>query len=109
FVEGANVADANGWQIGGLVSSTDPKWDTLVAMLQAGSGMPTRLGGKVSCVVDAPRVSLRTVTGADVIGEAVITGTKGRRDRFNAAVPRFRSEEHQWEIVPGGPVVAATY
>jgi hypothetical protein len=109
FVEGANVAEANGWKIGGTSYTSDPKWDSLVAMLQAGSGMPMRLGGKVSCIVDAPKVSLRTVTGADVVGEAVITGTKARRDRFNSVVPRFRSEAHEWQIVPGGPVRAATY
>lgn len=109
FVEGANVADANGWKIGGVVTSSDAKWDTLVAMLQAGSGIPMRLGGKVSCVVDTPRVSLRTITGADVIGDPVVTGTKSRQQRFNCVVPQYRSEANNWEISDSAPVVASTY
>ena len=29
WCEAANVADANGWKVGGVVYSTDPKWDVL--------------------------------------------------------------------------------
>ncbi|MDO9489038.1 MAG: hypothetical protein Q7J32_11735, partial [Sphingomonadaceae bacterium] len=38
FVEGANVAEANGWTLGGVVYSTDAKWNVLKLMLQAGGG-----------------------------------------------------------------------
>jgi hypothetical protein len=103
FVEGANVSDANSWTCGGVVTSTDKKWDVLVALLQAGAGSPMRLGGQISCIVSTPRVSLDTITGADVIGRATITGTKARRDRFNRVVPRYRSEDHEWEIVDAAP------
>lgn len=109
FVEGANVAEANAWTIGGVVMSTDRKWDVLGAMLQAGGGRATRLGGQVSCVVNAPRVSLATITGADLVGEVSITGSRSRRERFNRVIPRYRSEAHNWEIVPADPVTVATY
>lgn len=109
FVEGANVAEANAWKVGGVVTSSDAKWDVLVAILQAGGGVPMRLGGKISCVVNTPRVSLRTFTGADVVGEAVVTGTKSRRERFNAVAPRYRSEANGWQIVNAGDVVVDAY
>lgn len=109
FVEGANVAETNGWTIGGVVTSGDRKWDALVAMLQAGGGRPMRLGGQLSCMVAAPRVSLATVTGDDIVGEVTISGTSPRRDRINTIIPRFRSEDHNWEMVAGDPVSVSTY
>ena len=109
FIEGANVCEANGWTMGGVAYSSDRKWDVLRACLQAGSGEPMRLGGRVSCFVNTPRVSLATVTGDDIVGEASVTGTQARRNRFNTIIPRFRSEVHGWDLVPGGPVAVATY
>ena len=99
FVEGANVADANDWTLGGVVYSTDDKWEVLKAMLQAGAGRPMRLGAKISCLVSTPRTSLATLTGADVVGEAQITGTPSRRTRINTVWPKYREEAQGWEIV----------
>lgn len=99
FVEGANVADANDWTLGGVVYSTDDKWEVLKAMLQAGGGRPMRLGAKISCLVSTPRTSLATLTGKDVVGEAQITGTPSRRTRINTVWPKYREEAQGWEIV----------
>jgi len=99
FVEGANVAAANNWKLGGVVYSTDDKWEVLKAMLQAGAGRPMRLGAKISCLVSTPRTSLATLTGADVVGEAQITGTPSRRSRINTVWPKYREEAQGWEIV----------
>jgi hypothetical protein len=99
FVEGANVAAANGWKLGGVVYSTDDKWEVLKAILQAGGGRPMRLGAKISCLVSTPRTSLATLTGADVVGEAQITGTPSRRTRINTIWPKYREEAQGWEIV----------
>jgi hypothetical protein len=99
FVEGANVAQANGWKLGGVVYSTDDKWEVLKAILQAGGGRPMRLGAKISCLVSTPRTSLATLTGADVVGEAQITGTPSRRTRINTIWPKYREEAQGWEIV----------
>lgn len=110
FVEGANVAAANGWKLGGVVYSTDDKWEVLKAMLQAGAGRPMRLGAKISCLVSTPRTSLATLTGADVVGEAQITGTPSRRTRINTVWPKYREEAQGWEIVAtDAPVQVAAH
>src|SRR3546814_6870445 len=36
FVEAANIADANGWTMGGVEWSTDRKWDIFKRIIQAG-------------------------------------------------------------------------
>ncbi|MCA6361144.1 hypothetical protein [Phenylobacterium sp.] len=99
FVEGANIADANDWTLGGVVYSTDDKWEVLTAMLQAGAGRPMRLGAKISCLVSTPRTSLATLTADDVVGEAQITGTPSRRTRINTVWPKYREESQGWEMV----------
>lgn len=110
FVEGANVADANSWKLGGVVYSTDDKWEVLRAMLQAGAGRPMRLGARISCLVSTPRTSLATLTGADVVGEAQITGTPSRRTRINTVWPKYREEAQGWEIVAtDAPVQVAAH
>lgn len=109
YVEAANIADANGWSCGGVVYSTDDKWDRLKAMAQAGGGVPTRQSAQLSCLVNAPRVSLATITRADLAGDATIAGTTSRRQRINGVVPRYRSEDHDWEIVPAAVVRVADY
>lgn len=109
FVEGANVADANEWTVGGQVYSTDSKWNVLKMMLQAGGGEPLRLGARISCLINTPRVSLGTVTRADILGEASVAATQPRRYRFNAVVPVYRSEAHDWEVVSAAPVMVDDY
>src|SRR3546814_21002044 len=74
-------------------------------MLQAGGGEPIALGAKISCMVNTTRVSLATITAADVVGEVSVTATQGRRDRKNGCWPRYRSEAHEWEIVQVKPPV----
>lgn len=110
FVEGANVADANDWTLGGVVYSTDDKWEVLTAMLQAGAGRPMRLGAKISCLVSTPRTSLATLTADDVVGEAQITGTPSRRTRINTVWPKYREEAQGWEMVAtDAPVQVAAH
>lgn len=109
FVEAANVADANVWKVSGVVYSTDSKWEVLKAFCQAGGGRPIALGAKVSCLVNAPRVSIATLTGADIEGDPTITATQSRRSRINAGVARYRSEDHGWDIVAADPLVIDDY
>jgi hypothetical protein len=104
FVEGANVADANGWKVGGVIYSGDDKWGSLKKILQAGMGEPMPLGAKISCLVNAPRVSLATIGIDDVIGEASVGATQPRRERINTITPRFRLEENNWQLLPGAPL-----
>jgi len=110
FVEAANIADANSWALGGVVYSTDDKWNVLKQMTQAGGGEPIRQGAMLSAFVNAPRVSLATITADDLAdGDIKITAMQARRDRVNGEIPRYRSEAHDWEIVPGDVVRVATY
>ncbi len=109
FVEGANVADANGWKIGGVQYSADNKYDVLSNMLQAGGGEPISLGAKISCFVNAPKVVLDTITIADVTGRVSAQLTQPRRDRINRIIPRYRSEDHKWEVVSAAPVAVDDY
>lgn len=109
FVEGANIADANAWKVGGVVYSTDTKWEVLKAILQAGGGEPMRLGAKISCLINTPRVSLATVTVDDVVGDVSVQATQAQRDRINGVVPRYREPNAGWEIVPAAPVRVGDY
>lgn len=99
FVNGANVAAANGWKTGGVIYSTDDKYQVLSALLQAGGGKPMRLGAKISCIVSAPRVSLATVTRTDVVGDVAVAAGISRRDRINTVWPEYRDETQDWQLV----------
>lgn len=109
FVEGANVAEANGWTLGGVVYSTDAKWNVLKMMLQAGGGEPLRLGARISCLINTPRVSLATVRAGDIVGDTAVPACAPRRSRLNGVVPLYRSEAHGWEMVAAAPVRVAAY
>lgn len=109
FVEGANVADANDWTIAGEWTTADDKWQVLAAMLQAGGGVPLNRGAQISCMVEAPRTSLLTLTGADIVGSVSLNVMASRRDRPNTIVPRVRLEAQKFEEVALGAVTASTY
>lgn len=109
FVEAANIADANGWTLGGQITSKDDKWQVLQAMAQAGGGQIVRLGAQLSCVVQTPRVSIATITGDDVVGKASIPGTQARRRRINSVLPRYQSEAHGWKMVAADKVTISGY
>lgn len=109
FVEGANIADANGWKVGGVIYSGDDKWESLKKILQAGMGEPLALGAKVSCLVNAPKVSLATITTDDVVGAASVAATQPRRNRINTVTPRYRLEANNWQHLPGPPISVATH
>lgn len=109
FVEAANVADANGWKVGGTVYSTDDKWSVMQAMAQAGGGYCVPMGAQIGCVVNAPRVSIGLIKSSDIVGEASAAGTKGRRDRINRIIARYRSEAHNWEVVSAAPIEVAEH
>jgi hypothetical protein len=102
FVEAANIADLNGWTSGGGQYTTgDDKWEVLKALLQAGGGEPIRDGATLSCVIQAPRVSIATIGIGDLIGKASVPRSRPRKDRLNGVVPKYRTEQNNWEQVSG--------
>lgn len=109
YVDGMNIADANGWEVGGQIHTGMPKWPTLTAILQSGGGLPLSRGAIVSCMVSAPKVSVATIQEADCLVQAAVDAGSLRRDRINTVVPRYRSEAHNWEMVPGSAISNATY
>jgi hypothetical protein len=110
FVEGANVADANSWTLGGKVTSTDDKWEVLKTFLETGAGEPILMGAKIGCMVNTPKVSLATLTKADVIGDAQIAGAVAIENRLNTLWPSYTEEALNWEVVPfDQPVQVAAY
>lgn len=110
FVEGANLNDARGWKVGGQVSTrSDTPWNALKLMLQAGGGEPVLLGGVITAVNRAPRVSLATIGHGDIIGETTFSGTAKRRQRINGIIPQYRSEAHDWEMVSASEVSVPAY
>ncbi len=110
FVQAANTADANGWKAGGLLYTTaDDDWDILKMLAQAGGGEVFPVGGVLTCTHAAPRVSIGTITSADVIGNVVAPSTARMRVRRNTIIPRVRLEEQGWEVVPIAAVSVPEY
>lgn len=104
YVEGANIADFNGWTCGGEVTTADDKWLVLKSILQAGGGEPIKDGAMLSCMVNAPRVPIATIMANDIVGEINAPRTQRRVARVNGIIPTYRSEAHFWEVVPGDVV-----
>lgn len=104
FVNGANVADANGWKIGGVVTTADNKFAVLSTILQSGGGVPTARGAQLSCTVNAPKTATFTLTSQDIIGEVEIVNTTTWRDRSNTVVPSYREESQLWAMIAGEQV-----
>jgi hypothetical protein len=110
FLEFANVCDANGWKAGGIVyTSADNKWDILKMICQAGGGEPMPVGGQLSVTFNAPRVSIGTITSADIIGDVDVPGTASRRARRNTVIPKVRLESHGWQVVPLNAIAIPDY
>jgi hypothetical protein len=109
FINGANVADENGWVCGGSVVSTDDKVSVLNAILQAGGGQMISKGARISCCYNAPKVSIDTITSEDVVGQIVMRNTTAFRDRKNSIVPMYREEASFWNQVAGEMVTSETY
>ncbi|MGJ0508940.1 MAG: hypothetical protein ACR652_17790 [Methylocystis sp.] len=109
FIEAANIADANGWSVSGRIMSTDRKWDVLKSIAQAGGGYPIPTAAKLAALVNTPRVSLETIEEAHLKGPVQAPQMSMRRVILNGGVPKFRSPDHAWEVVPGNIVRNADY
>lgn len=110
FTAWANVCDANGWKVGGIIFEPGDRWANLKRIMAAGSAEPIFAGGALSVKYDAPRVSLVTITGEDMVdGDCRVRAMQTWRDRINTIVPKYRSALHKWEYVESAAIVGASY
>ncbi|WP_146197989.1 phage tail protein [Caulobacter endophyticus] len=110
FVHLANVCDANGWTMGGSVTSADNTWEVLKAILQSGAATPILGGSQISCLVNAPSASLVTVTDDDIVGTATVPAQVSADEAINTVWPSYTEEALDWEVVtPDAPVQVAAY
>ncbi|WP_200913202.1 phage tail protein [Sphingomonas sp. Leaf10] len=110
FVALANVCDANGWTVDGVISEPGDRDANLKRILQAGGAERCWVGGLLGLKLSAPRVALDTITEADLANDEVEAGTmQGWEQRVNTLTPKYRSPDHKWEMVPSTPVTIAAY
>jgi len=116
FVHLANVCDANGWKVGGVVfepatGAASSRWQNLKDILAAGGAEPCFRGGRPGLKVSAPRLALDTITEADLADDDIVTGAmQGWEGRLNTLIPKYRSRDHKWEYVQStAPVTIASY
>lgn len=106
FVEAANIAEANGWTIGGFFRSSDARHEVLAAMLQAGGGIYANPRGRVGVICrGAVKASLATVTYEDIAGDIEIGADVPFREKINAAVARCPLPANRYEATDLEPVV----
>lgn len=110
FVTLANICDANAWKVGGTIYEPGNRWDNLKDILAAGGAEPVFAGGVLTLRYRAPMVALDEVTEADLADEDMqVTAMQSYRDRINGVVPKYRSEEHNWQYVSTETVSVPTY
>lgn len=110
FVELANVCDANSWTVNGVVFEPGDKWANLKRILMAGGAEPTFDRARLGLKINAPRVSLDTITMADIgEGEPVVPGTRPYSERKNTLTPYFISKDHKWQSQASSPVQATDF
>jgi len=95
----ANIQEANGWKLGGEVTSEQDRWEVLKLIEEAGGCEPISVGAMMSTLIRAPRVPLRTITEADLApGKLTAPAMRARSERINGYRAKFRSEPHGWEM-----------
>ena len=109
FVAGANISDALGWTVGGVVQTTDDKFAVLGTLLQAGGAAPVVRGAQISCLTQSVKTSIYMIGRDDVVGPVQAVNSTPLRDRKNRIVPTYREESQFWNLVPGEAVSASTY
>lgn len=106
----ANVCDTNSWNVDGTIYEPGDKWNNLKRICEAGGGEPVLAGGMLRFDYQSPRTSLATI-GKDDLAEGQVKSKlgKGWKNRHNTGVPRYRSEDHQWNYVQSDPVSVAAW
>lgn len=100
----ANVCDANDWKVSGVAFEPGDKGQNLIDICAAGGGEPVP-GGTLSFRYHAPVVALDDVTESDIADEDMrVVAMQSYRDRINIVLPKYRSPDHNWEMVQADPI-----
>lgn len=100
----ANVCDTNDWKVSGVAFEPGDKGQNLIDICAAGGGEPVP-GGVLSFRYHAPVVALDTITEADIADEDMrVVAMQSYRDRINIVLPKYRSPDHNWEMVQAEPI-----
>jgi hypothetical protein len=110
FIELANVCDANGWEVNGIIAEPGDRWENLKNICAAGGAEPCIKGGLLGLRISAPKVSLDTITRDDLADDDItVPATRSYRDRLNTIIPKYKSATHKWEYVASNPVQVLDY
>lgn len=105
----ANVCDDNEWTIFGVLFEPGDRMQNLIDICMAGGAEPAPTG-ILSFKYDAPVVALDTITIDDLTDDDQEVMTRqSYRDSINTAIPKYRSADHNWEMVDALPVVNSTF
>jgi hypothetical protein len=108
----ANVCDANGWKVGGIIYEPAETWNNLKLICQAGGCEPILTNATtVKFRWNAPRVALDVIRADDILdGELSAQPMKPWAVRRNTIFPKYRSEAHAWDYVQSAaPVSVPAY
>lgn len=102
----ANLCDANGWTVNGIVYEPGDKWNNLKRIAECGSGEPLFAGGVLTFRWDAPRAVLDLITLDDLAdGEPGAPAMRPWKERLNTVIPKYRSAAHRWDYVAADAIV----
>jgi hypothetical protein len=110
FVDGAIIADANGWTMAGVPYSDEDRVDVLDDMLKASGCYRARKGGLISCVpYGAVKASSLTVVEADTAAPVSVNLAPSRLSRRNTGIASFSSLENRGEMTAVSAVSNASW
>lgn len=100
FAAHANVCEANGWTIGGVIFEPGSRWQNLRDILSAGAASPVFAAGTLSVHYQAPRIALDSIDEDDLADDpGDFTPWPQWQEGINGIIPKYRSEANQWEYV----------
>lgn len=110
FIALANLCDANGWSVNGVIFEPGNKWENMKRLCAAGGAAPTFKGGRLGLAIHGPKVALDTITLNDIAdGVRTVAGTRSWRERKNTLVPRYVDPNGHWQTVALPPVQVTEY
>lgn len=106
----ANTCDDNDWTLFGVIYEPGDRWQNLKDICYAGGAEPV-VGGVLTFKYAAPKVPLDTITIDDLVtdDEMSVVTMQPYRDRLNTVIPKYRSPDHNWELIDAAPVVNSTF